>query len=325
MPKVSVIMSVYKEPIEWMKQAIDSILRQTFKDFEFIIVNDNPSREENNQILSKYIKSDTRVKVITNDTNIGLTKSLNKGIKEANGEYIARMDADDISLSLRFEKQVGYLDNNKDIFACGASAYKIDDYNKEIGVYKVESDSNINRSLMPFKSPLIHPLAMFRRIYKGNLVLFDESYKYSQDYALWSSYTLEKISNLDEILLKYRITSSQITSFHREEQINLSHKIQEIAVNKLICVLRENDKDIFHKCYYINKFGILEFIKYINFIRHYIFDNVHNTAINWYAVNDFLQKKGNLYLVSNYICWIAIPFFLINKLLCKLYIRRTRA
>ena len=94
--KLSVVMSIYKEPVEWMRQSIDSILNQTFTDFEFVIVNDNPIRSENRDILDEYSKKDFRIIVLSNDENIGLTKSLNKGLRISKGKYIARMDADDI-------------------------------------------------------------------------------------------------------------------------------------------------------------------------------------------------------------------------------------
>lgn len=104
-PLVSVVMAIYNEPVEWMRQAIDSILYQSFKDFEFIIINDNPIRVENKEILDEYSAKDSRVIVVLNEENIGLTKSLNKGLAIASGEYIARMDADDIAMPERLRMQ----------------------------------------------------------------------------------------------------------------------------------------------------------------------------------------------------------------------------
>ena len=118
---VSVLMSVYNEPEEWMRVAIDSILGQTFTDFEFIIINDNPKRKLNREILSDYAKQDKRIVILENEENIGLTKSLNKGLKVAKGKYIARMDADDISLSDRLEKQVNFMEEHPEVGVCGAN------------------------------------------------------------------------------------------------------------------------------------------------------------------------------------------------------------
>ena len=111
---VSVLMSIYNERIEWIKQSVESILNQTYKDFEFIIVIDNPEMDlECRKYLEKRTYEDARIKLIWNEKNIGLAQSLNKGIKIAKGEYLARMDADDISLSDRLEMELEYLNKTK--------------------------------------------------------------------------------------------------------------------------------------------------------------------------------------------------------------------
>lgn len=115
-------MSVYNEPVDWMRQAIESILNQTYKDFEFIIVNDNPEREENQLVLNEYRDKDSRISVLCNDQNIGLTKSLNKGLENANCEFVARMDADDIAFPDRLKLQLQYLLNNPNIAVLGTNA-----------------------------------------------------------------------------------------------------------------------------------------------------------------------------------------------------------
>ena len=106
MNKVSVIMSTYKEPIDWIRQSIDSILNQTFSEFEFIIVVDNPKYKELISVLNDYAEADNRICIMVNENNIGLVKSLNKALSQCNGEYIVRMDADDISLPERIAHQI---------------------------------------------------------------------------------------------------------------------------------------------------------------------------------------------------------------------------
>jgi glycosyltransferase involved in cell wall biosynthesis len=98
-------MGVYKEPLDWLRQSIDSILNQSFTDYEFIIICDNPRYEEGMELLKKYANSDRRIILLFNNENIGLTKSLNKGLEIARGKYIARMDADDISKPERLTRQ----------------------------------------------------------------------------------------------------------------------------------------------------------------------------------------------------------------------------
>ena len=213
-------MSVYKEPTEWLRQSVDSILGQTFTDFEFIIVNDCPDREENVFTLNDYSKKDSRVAIITNEVNVGLTKSLNKALSVAQGEYIARMDADDISMPERFEKQVAFLDSHSNICAVGSWLVDIDENGKQISdVVKYETDYRWVRAQFLQNSQLSHPSAMFRRKVKDYVVKYDESIRYAQDYALWvSMLPYGEIANIPEVLLNYRTSNIQITSSKKTEQ-----------------------------------------------------------------------------------------------------------
>lgn len=220
MSRVSVIMSVYKEPILWIKQAIDSILMQTFSDFEFIIVNDNPDRPENEVLLADYKQRDARIRTISNEVNLGLTKSLNKALSVATGELIARMDADDVSLQERFKKQVEFLDSHSTICAVGTWLINID----ENGVVKsdivhYDTDPRWIKAQFLQNSQLCHPSSMFRRIVNGFQVRYDEDLRYAQDYALWVSLLpYGDIANIPEVLLWYRISSKQITIKNKAEQ-----------------------------------------------------------------------------------------------------------
>ena len=110
--KVSVLMSTYNEPLDWIREAVDSILNQTYPNIEFIIIVDKPDNRELILLLEEYKKENNNIVLIINEKNLGLVESLNKGIQCATGEYIARMDADDISESARIEKQVRYLKEN---------------------------------------------------------------------------------------------------------------------------------------------------------------------------------------------------------------------
>ena len=221
MPRVSVVMSVYKEPVEWLRQSIDSILAQTFTDFELIIINDCPARAENGEVLNEYRERDHRIVVITNDDNIGLTKSLNKGLSIAKGEYIARMDADDISLPKRFERQVAFLDSHPEI--CGIGTW----------TGSVDAEGNVNtaaggmnetyprwvRAQFLQNSQVAHPAAMFRKRVKDYTVRYDESVRYAQDYSLWvSMLRYGEIANIPEVLFCYRTSEQQITSSKKAEQ-----------------------------------------------------------------------------------------------------------
>ena len=122
MPKISVLMCVYNDE-DWLKNSIDSIVNQTFTDFEFVIVNDG-STDNSLEIINSY--SDDRIRIINNEENLGLPKSLNRGLNLCKSELIARMDADDISMNNRLEKQYKYLKKNKEIALIGGQAEYID-------------------------------------------------------------------------------------------------------------------------------------------------------------------------------------------------------
>lgn len=219
-------MSVYSEPLDWIKQSIDSILNQTFSDFEFIIINDKPDRPELGEFLSREAENDSRIKVYTNEKNIGLTKSLNVGLKLCRGEYIARMDADDISLPERFAKQVAFMDSHPNVIVCGTNI-------KLFGKFKpfyiktiFQKDEDI-RGQMFHNSGFVHPTVFIRkRILEEKNITYDENFRNAQDYKLW--YDLSnagQFANLPESLLRYRLSEQQITSKNTSSQQSNRKKI----------------------------------------------------------------------------------------------------
>lgn len=217
--KVSVIMSTYKTPEVFLKESIKSILNQTYKNIEFVIVCDGDKEEYNN---IKKIK-DKRIKVILNETNKGLPYSLNLAIKNSTGDYIARMDSDDIAIKDRIEKQVKFLEKNKNIGVCGTEimlfgvkAGKKVVYLKGIDEIKIQ---------ILYKSTLIHPTVMVRKeVYEK--FKYNEKFTYAQDFELWSRVSEEyDIAVLPIIGLKYRIHNKQASIEKRKEQAKLSMEI----------------------------------------------------------------------------------------------------
>ena len=214
-PKVSVLMSVYNGE-RYLREAIDSILNQTFQDFEFIIIDDG-STDHSPQILNSY--EDPRIRLITNERNIGLSRSLNIGIDLCCGEYIARMDTDDISYPQRIRTQLNYLKLRKDIVVLASSA---DVYENEVQVmdawlhtigkdeYKNLSSDYLRTKLL-FGNPVIHPSVMLRgEILKE--VRYDESIQAAQDFKLWVDICdKHNIAILPKPLLVYRAHISQIS------------------------------------------------------------------------------------------------------------------
>ena len=215
-PKITVLMSVYNGE-EYLEDAIDSILSQTFKDFEFLIINDG-SIDKTAEILKSY--NDLRIKIINNKENIGLTKSLNKGLKIAQGEYIARQDADDISMTERLEKEVEFLDNHQDYAVVGTCLQVIEDSDNSTGyIEKPEKDSDI-RDFLKKDNCIGHGSAMIRKASFENVGLYyDEFMEKSQDYELWLRISKKyKIHNIPEYLYSWRNHKENISMKCKNEQ-----------------------------------------------------------------------------------------------------------
>lgn len=237
---VSVIMSIYSEKERWLKESIDSVLNQSYTNFEFIIINDNPERKLNTSILNNFKLIDKRIIVINNQKNFGLTKSLNIGLKIAKGEYIARMDADDICNLNRLKKQVFFLELHKDIGFCGSYVKLFSDdlsiFNKKL-MYPV-NDKQI-RVQMLFSNALAHPTIMLRKalFMKNNALNYNESLKRAQDYDIWSrALVFTKGFNMPEFLLDYRISVSQISSLGKKEQNSVANLVRKGNLNSILNV-----------------------------------------------------------------------------------------
>lgn len=238
-PRISVIMSVYNSA-PFLREAVESILNQTYTNFEFLITDDN-SNDESLSILESY--DDDRIIIIRNNFNIGLTKNLNKLIRLAKGEFIARMDADDISLPMRFDKQIEFFQENHDIVLCGTQIC-------DLGTKK-KSDYPTNPDEIKFDllwtNPIAHPTVMWRRQYfKKTNMLYDENYKSAQDYELWSRVAvLGRIANLKEILLLQRKHVAQVSHLHSKDQ-NINSQIIKInQLNKIGIKVNDENMNVF--------------------------------------------------------------------------------
>jgi glycosyltransferase involved in cell wall biosynthesis len=181
-PKVSVLMSVYNGEA-YLRQAIESILNQTFGDFEFIIVDDG-STDRSPEILAACAKQDDRIRRLQNDSNLGLIASLKKGIGFAQGEYLARQDADDISLPRRFESQVAFLDQHPDVGVLGTWMMNVEENGRRRIWETPLTDALIRWSLL-FATSMVHASVMMRR----SLLDEDDPYRpempHAEDYDLW--------------------------------------------------------------------------------------------------------------------------------------------
>lgn len=190
----------------YVKEAIESILNQTYTDFELLIINDGSKDSTRDEVLRI---ADERIRFVENEKNLGLANTLNKGIELARGKYIARMDGDDISLLDRLEKQFQFLENNPDIDICGAGYEFFGSRN-----YKVmypETNEDIKVGLL-FGCCMIIPLYRLAVIQKAGL-RYDQKYFPAEDYRFWTECMLKglKMYNIQEILFRYRMHSTQVS------------------------------------------------------------------------------------------------------------------
>ena len=214
-PKVTVLMPVYNGE-KYLREAIESILNQSYSDFEFIIVNDG-STDNTVEILNEY--TDSRIKRINNLKNIGLVGSLNCAIETAQGKLIARMDADDISTPDRFEKQVAYLDAEPKVSVLGTYMKHIDAEGNNLGILNVPCNHNLIKWKMLFETSMFHATVMMRKKDLDKVGNYSTDYQHIEDTELWSRMIDNaRFSNLNEVLY--------IRRWHDESVCNLHNSVQ---------------------------------------------------------------------------------------------------
>ena len=229
-PTVSVVMAVHNAK-PFLSEAIESILEQTFRDFEFLIIDDG-SNDGSTDILKRFAKYDSRIKLFFQD-NKGLTKSLNIGLNAARGKYIARMDADDISLRNRFSKQVATLDDNENLVMVGSNVEIISEEGIKLGSTSkdIEHD-NIRRSLLAGDgSSMVHPVVMFRRKAVQQIKGYDEDFSVAQDLDLFLRMSeIGLVRNLPETLLLWRQHGNSIN----RTQSKIWKTVKPMAIEKAL-------------------------------------------------------------------------------------------
>jgi glycosyltransferase involved in cell wall biosynthesis len=232
-PRVTVLMPVYNAE-KYLRDAIDSILRQTYSDYAFLIINDG-STDDSVKIIQSY--SDERIRVIDNEKNIGLSSTLNRGIELAIGEYIVRMDSDDISLPTRIEKQVSFMDNHPEVGVCGT-------WIKYIGVprrpwrssiYKFPTKHKDIKSRLLFGSNFCHPSVIMRKSLIERFHLrYDPEHYYTEDYGLWQTCSFcFPLANIPEVLLLYRVHPGSITNSDKTIEFENIQRINRLNIQNL--------------------------------------------------------------------------------------------
>ena len=219
-PRVSVLMSVYNGA-PYLRQSVQSILDQTFRDFEFIIINDG-STDNTQEILESV--SDPRIQILV-QPNTGLTKALNRGLKLCRGKFIARMDADDLSMPERLERQLIFFDKHPEVGVVGTAYFEIDDKGKILLEKACLLEDNQLRKVLIKYNPFCHTSTMIRKSVFNRVGFYDESFSYAQDYELWFRIARHyKLANLPQFLTKNRIRDDNISFAFESQQLKYAIK-----------------------------------------------------------------------------------------------------
>lgn len=276
-PLVSVVMSVYNSQA-YLKEAIDSVLSQSYSNFEFIIINDG-STDNSLSIIKSY--NDKRIVFINNDCNKGLIYSLNKGIEVAKGEFIARMDSDDVSLPDRLSLQVKQFLSNPSAVIVGSDYFLLNG-NKQMYIKNI-NDSDYQKAVLLFTPCFCHPTVMIKNVFKENYIQYNSNFIHAEDYKLWTDlYSFGDFMNVNKPLLKYRHHSLQVSNLKNESQLNISSLIRELYLKQLSFSLSQK------------QFEVLNFIGNNNFITsNQILIEIEECLLHLYNQNE-IHKKFNV-------------------------------
>lgn len=293
-PEISVIMSVYNGET-YLEEAIESVRNQTFKNWELIVINDC-SNDSTAKILEDLASKDERIKVHTNEVNLRLPKSLNKAISLSSGKYIARMDADDICLPDRFEKQYKFMEENKDVALSSCRFMTVKNGVYMSGGAGGRCDNEAVRALLLIGNPILHPGV----IAKADIIKqfnYDTTLTCTEDLELWTRMAMDnqKIEILPECLMIYRLHDKQITSTTLERQHVEVLKIQQKFYGTLLEEMTEEmGKFYISGIYFKENANIDNFLKYSAWLKKVLNKNFDKNSVN-YAILEVLaeyKRKG---------------------------------
>ena len=271
-PKVSVLMPAYNVE-KYVGVAIESILNQTFTDFEFIIINDG-STDNTANIIAEYAKQDSRIRFINHKENRGLVPVLNEGLDLCRGEYIARMDSDDISLPERFAKQVEYMDAHPECGVLGTFLYVFYEDGRKSWIWK--HPTKVCYANFFVHNPMGHPTAFIRKdVMNFYNIRYNPEYEHAEDYAIWLDFIqYTQIHNIPEPLYKYRCCYGEnVSVVHHDVQVKNAEKIKLNAVKKITDdpklqkFLLNYTTDVYQTIYLFGFIPIIRIKRYGEFVK----------------------------------------------------------
>lgn len=216
---------------KYISQAIQSVLNQTYDNFELIIINDG-STDKTKVVIESF--KDERIRYFENEKNSGIVFSRNKGLKLAQGEYIGMLDADDIAYPKKFEKQITFLQQNKDFGMIGSWSKFIDEEGESIsGSWKLRAKPEMIPSIMLFKNYFLQSAVLYRKSCIRQYS-FKDGFDILEDYLIWLEIIKKfKVWNLQEYLLDYRIHSGGVTKMHQKEKLEKEKKVFRLQLTEL--------------------------------------------------------------------------------------------
>jgi glycosyltransferase involved in cell wall biosynthesis len=227
-PVVSVLISV-RDGASFLRQAVDSLLCQSYREWEFVAIDDG-SADATGNILDEYAASDDRIRVFHQE-NRGLSTSLAEGLGEARGIYVARLDADDVMLPGRLQAQVALLESQPEVVLVGSAAEFLDERGEVRCMYVMPTDSKAVRRALIRYNPFFHSSVMFRTEAASRVGGYDGQLKAGQDYDLWMRLSrIGQVVNLAEPYIQLRIRQGSVTRTHRRDQMRVGLRVQWRAV-----------------------------------------------------------------------------------------------
>jgi glycosyltransferase involved in cell wall biosynthesis len=225
-PSITVLLAVYNGQ-QYLREAVESVLTQTFSDFEFLIIDDG-STDNSLKILQDYAAKDSRIRIVSRP-NKGLTNTLNEGLSLARGEFLARMDADDICVPQRFEKQIAYLQEHPDCVLIGSRVLLMDPEGLPIREMCLEqTHEQIDSAHLNRGWPIVHPAALMRMSALNQIGGYRDEFNTLEDLDLFLRIAeVGKLANLPDILLHYRQHFASVTHSKEEKQMQIRQAIYD--------------------------------------------------------------------------------------------------
>lgn len=291
MPKISAVMALYNTPYNYLQATVESILSQTFTDFELIVVDDASSMDYEH-FFEEF--KDKRIKYFKSQQNCGPGYARNLGIKKALGEYIAIVDSDDIYLPKRFEIQADFLDRNSRISLISC-AFKQSNNGRVPSI--IDDDEDIKISML-FNSQLANPAVMFRKnIFIEKNLLYPENTNFGEDYQLWlnAMFAGIKMENLEDVLMIYTRRKSQLSKTRLNEQIKILKNIYKNIFSNFGMDVSQSEIDL-HYNISLDNFNSLDFEDVHNW-----FDKIieHNHRLNILNEQKLIEKKNQILIKIN--------------------------